>query len=77
TNLLWRGGVAAVTVGSGPALFRLWARLRRSPFAMLEHVDGLALAKLDASCSRAWPRGRRGRVVPGRSARLPGAGRGC
>ncbi|MET5116326.1 Rieske (2Fe-2S) protein, partial [Burkholderia pseudomallei] len=54
--LLRRGGVAADTGGAGPALIRLWARLRRSPFALLEHVDGHALAKLDASCSRAWPR---------------------
>ncbi|MDN7675225.1 Rieske 2Fe-2S domain-containing protein [Burkholderia oklahomensis] len=56
TNVLWRGGVAADTGGVGAALFRLWARLRRSPFAMLEHVDARALSKLDVSCSRAWPR---------------------
>ncbi|MGV5596832.1 Rieske 2Fe-2S domain-containing protein, partial [Burkholderia pseudomallei] len=71
TNLLWRGGVAADTGGAGPALFRLWARLRRSPFAMLEHVDGHALAKLDASCSRAWPRAQHARVIPVESDRLP------
>lgn len=71
TNLLWRGGVAADTGGAGPALLRLWARLRRSPFAMLEHVDGHALAKLDASCSRAWPRAQHARVIPVESDRLP------
>ncbi|AOI49791.1 Rieske 2Fe-2S domain-containing protein [Burkholderia oklahomensis] len=54
TNVLWRGGVAADARGVGAKLFRIWARLHRSPFAMLAHVDGRALSTLDALYSRAW-----------------------
>ncbi|WP_063902300.1 Rieske 2Fe-2S domain-containing protein [Burkholderia ubonensis] len=73
TNVLWRGGIAADTGGGGATLFRLWARLRRSPFAMLAQIDGRALSTLDMSCSRAWrrPRAPDPRVIPVEPDRLP------
>ncbi|EIP87900.1 Rieske (2Fe-2S) domain-containing protein [Burkholderia humptydooensis MSMB43] len=54
TNVMWRGGIAADASGADATLLRLWARLRRAPFAMREQIDARALSRLDVTCSRAW-----------------------